>query len=85
MSRRNVVPDVCKIYIDRRALPGDDYEAAIQEVREIAERAIAGIPGASVEVLPRTPVSPAVLADPDSDQVRKRSSRRTAGLISIRS
>ena len=68
--KANVVPDVCKIYIDRRALPGDDYEAAIQEVREIAERAIAGIPGASVEVLPRTPVSPAVLADPDSDQVR---------------
>jgi len=66
---RNVVPDRCEIYIDRRAMPGEDLNQSIAEVREIAERAIAHAPGTTVDVL--TPRAfPAVMSEPDAAHVQ---------------
>jgi succinyl-diaminopimelate desuccinylase len=48
--KNNVVPDRCRIYVDRRIIPGEDPEQDVQEIREIAQRAIAAVPGARVEV-----------------------------------
>jgi acetylornithine deacetylase/succinyl-diaminopimelate desuccinylase family protein len=48
--KQNVVPDRCSIYIDRRIIPGENPEDNVREIREIAERAIASVPEASVEV-----------------------------------
>jgi len=47
----NVVPDVCKIEVDRRILPEDDFDAAFGELKALALKA-----GASeVELLTGTP------------------------------
>lgn len=48
--KANVVPDRCEIFIDRRAIPGEDIVQSVNEVREIAERAIANVPGTSVVI-----------------------------------
>ncbi len=32
---RNTIPDVCKIYIDRRTVPGDTPESIVREIEEI--------------------------------------------------
>ena len=66
---RNVVPDRCSIYIDRRAMPGEDLAASAQEVRAIVEEAIKAVPGATVEVLiPRA--YPAMMSQPDAPHVQ---------------
>jgi len=66
--KANVVPDRCEIYIDRRALPGDDLQGAVEEVRQIAERAVQNVPGTSVEVV--APLSAeAIMNEPDAPQV----------------
>lgn len=51
--KQNVVPDRCTIYIDRRTIPGESPEVSVAEVREIAERVVASIPGLRVEVTGR--------------------------------
>jgi succinyl-diaminopimelate desuccinylase len=48
--KQNVVADRCRIYIDRRIIPGEDPQADVDEVRAVAERAISGMPGLRVEV-----------------------------------
>lgn len=48
--KANVVPDMCSIYVDRRIVPGETPDAVRDEIREIAEKAIAGIEGMRVEV-----------------------------------
>jgi succinyl-diaminopimelate desuccinylase len=48
--KQNVVPDRCEIYIDRRIIPGENPDENVAEVREIAERAVAELPGVTVEV-----------------------------------
>ena len=35
--RPNVVPDFCKIGIDRRLVPGESYNSAIAEIQEILD------------------------------------------------
>jgi succinyl-diaminopimelate desuccinylase len=71
--KQNVVPDRCSIYVDRRIIPGENPNDNVQEIREIAERAIASVPGTSVEVRglglgaasmsePNSPVVKAMLA-----------------------
>jgi succinyl-diaminopimelate desuccinylase len=66
--KANVVPDRCKVYIDRRALPGDDLKGAVEEVRRIAERAVQNVPGTSVDVV--APMSAeAIMNPPDAPQV----------------
>ncbi len=48
--KANVVPDMCQIYVDRRIVPGETPDAVREEIREIAEKAIAGVEGLRVEV-----------------------------------
>lgn len=73
--KTNVVPDRCSIYVDRRIIPGEKPEDVVTEIREIAERAIANVPGMRVEVeaasfrgreailnAPESPVAQAMLA-----------------------
>src|SRR3954447_19953901 len=63
--KTNVIPDRCTIHVDRRILPGETPEGVVAEVRAIAERAIAGVPGLRVETSePRG--RQAIEADPDS-------------------
>jgi len=67
--KQNVVPDRCTIYIDRRIIPGEDPHEDVREIREIAERAISNVAGASVEVV-GLGLSPAAMSDEDSAVVR---------------
>ncbi|MDQ3654639.1 MAG: M20 family metallopeptidase [Chloroflexota bacterium] len=48
--KANVVPDYAKIYVDRRLVRGEMPGVVIEEIREISVRAVAGMPGISVEV-----------------------------------
>lgn len=67
--KENVVPDLCSIYIDRRIIPGEDPAAVVQEIREVAERAVAGIEGVSVDV-EGLGLTAASMSDPESRTVR---------------
>ena len=63
--KTNVIPDRCTIHIDRRILPGETPEGVVTEIRAIAERAIAGVPGLRVET--SAPIGRlAIEADPES-------------------
>ncbi|MCX2727656.1 M20 family metallopeptidase [Thermomicrobium sp. 4228-Ro] len=70
--KTNVVPDRCSIYIDRRLIPGEEPEMAVEEVREIAERAVAATPGLRVivEAAPEWPGRRAIVQPEDSPLVR---------------
>ncbi|MFN8511305.1 MAG: M20 family metallopeptidase [Thermomicrobiales bacterium] len=63
--KTNVIPDRCEIYVDRRIIPGETPAAVAAEIREVAERAIAAVPGLRVEVHQRTGRQ-AIEADPES-------------------
>ncbi len=63
--KTNVIPDRCEIYVDRRIIPGETPEAVAAEIREVAERAIAAVPGLRVEVRQRTGRT-AIESDPES-------------------
>lgn len=67
--KQNVVPDRCSIYIDRRIIPGENPDDNVREIREIAERAIAGVPGTTVEVR-GLGLTPATMSEPESPVVR---------------
>lgn len=66
----NVVPDRCAIFIDRRIIPGEDPAAATTEIRAVAEQAIAGTPGITVEVTPTAGTLPATMSDPHGGLAR---------------
>lgn len=68
--KANVVPDRCTIYVDRRLAPGEDPQEAFDEIREIAERAVAGMPGVGAFVEAATEMRPATMSDPDSPLVQ---------------
>jgi succinyl-diaminopimelate desuccinylase len=67
--KQNVVPDRCSIYIDRRIIPGENPEDNVREIREIAERAVASVPDASVEVR-GLGLGAASMSEPDSPVVK---------------
>lgn len=60
--KTNVVPDFASIDIDR-LVPGEDLDAVRDEIRGIAQRAISGMPGITVEVIDVGHSGPATLAD----------------------
>ncbi len=64
--KTNVIPDRCDIYVDRRIIPGETPEAVAAEILEIAERAIAAVPGLRVEVSQPRGGRLAIVADPES-------------------
>lgn len=48
--KSNVVPDYARIYVDRRLVPGETPDQVVKEIEAIARKAVAGMPGISVEV-----------------------------------
>jgi succinyl-diaminopimelate desuccinylase len=69
--KTNVVPDSCEIYVDRRIIPGEKPEDVVIEIRGVAEKAVADIPGMSVTVdFARFGGREAILNEPDSEIVR---------------
>jgi len=67
--KQNVVADQCSIYVDRRIIPGEDPQASVDEIREIAERAVAGMAGIRVEVV-AAGLGAASMSEPDSPVVQ---------------
>ena len=67
--KQNVVSDRCQVYIDRRIIPGETSDGAVDEIRQIAERVVAPIPGMRVEVTGPSGVT-ATLSDPESPLVK---------------
>jgi succinyl-diaminopimelate desuccinylase len=67
--KQNVVADRCQIYVDRRIIPGEDPQAGVDEIREIAERAVAELSGIRVEVV-AAGVGAASMSEPDSPVVQ---------------
>ncbi len=61
----NVIPDRCEIHIDRRILPEETPATVLAEIREIAERALAGDSKLRVEVVEKMSRS-AMLTDAGS-------------------
>ncbi len=68
--KANVVPDLCSIYIDRRIVPGEEPERSAAEIRGIAEEAVAGMNGITVEVTMKEGALPATVSSPDAPLVR---------------
>lgn len=68
--KANVVPDRCSIFIDRRLVPGEDPAETTAEIRLIAEQAIAGLPGMSVQVENPQEARAATMSDPDGALAR---------------
>ena len=66
----NVVPDRCRVYVDRRLIPGEDPAEARAEIAAIAIRAVAGLPGIRLETGPVRESRPATMGDPASPLVR---------------
>lgn len=63
--KANVVPDRCRIYIDRRLIPGEEPAASTAEIAEIAREAIRKLEGLAVEIRPSFEALPATMSDPD--------------------
>jgi succinyl-diaminopimelate desuccinylase len=63
--KTNVIPDRCAIHLDRRVLPSEEPEEVVAEIRRVAERAVAGVPGLRVEVALKAS-RPAFESDPAS-------------------
>lgn len=53
--KENVVPDFARIYVDRRTVPGEDPDECRAEILDIAQRAVANVPGTTVELEQRYP------------------------------
>jgi succinyl-diaminopimelate desuccinylase len=63
--KANVVPDRCRIYVDRRLIPGEDPAVATGEIAAIAQAAVRDLPGIAVVVHPTPDALPATMSDPD--------------------
>lgn len=68
--KNNVVADRCELFVDRRLVPGETVTGTREEIRAIAERVIAGMPGLSVTVEPRWMGLEASLTPDDHPLVR---------------
>lgn len=74
--KANVVADRCTIYVDRRIIPGEVPQDAVDEIREVAEAAVAGLEGIRVEVEGRG-LGEASMSAPDSPVVQAMLSANT--------
>lgn len=68
--KENVVPDRCRIFIDRRLIPGENPAEALAEIDAIATRAVADLPGIRLETRPFREARLATMSDPASSLVR---------------
>lgn len=66
----NVVPDRCVVSIDRRFVPGEDPEASLAEIQEIANAGASAVPGSRVEVTFGSEASRSSIIPPDSPLVQ---------------
>jgi succinyl-diaminopimelate desuccinylase len=67
--KNNVVPDRCLVFVDRRLVPGEDPNESTAEIEAVAQAALDGIPGLTVEVRPNWMARRASLIDEDSPLV----------------
>ena len=65
----NVVADRCAIYVDRRLVPGEEPAAAVAEIDQIAQRAVADDAGLRVETRLAGEGRGATMSDPGSPLV----------------
>ena len=68
--KANVVPDRCRIYIDRRLIPGEDPAETTAEIAAIAQAAVREFPGIGVEIATPAGMLPATMSDPDGALAR---------------
>ncbi|MFN8593746.1 MAG: M20 family metallopeptidase [Thermomicrobiales bacterium] len=68
--KANVVPDRCRIFIDRRLVPGEDPAATTAEIREIATAAVASLPGVGVTVTQSPEQRASTMSDPEGALAR---------------
>jgi succinyl-diaminopimelate desuccinylase len=68
--KSNVVPDRCAIFVDRRLIPGEDPLATTAEIRDIAEEAIADLPGIDAQVILTPDRFAATMSDPEGHLAR---------------
>jgi succinyl-diaminopimelate desuccinylase len=67
--KHNVVADRCEIFVDRRIVPGEDPATTVEEMLDVARRAVADLPGIGIEAEPRW-LGAATMSDPDAPAVR---------------
>ncbi|MGH2531328.1 MAG: M20 family metallopeptidase [Thermomicrobiales bacterium] len=68
--KENVVPDRCMIAIDRRLIPGENPDDSLAEIAEVAQCAVASMPGVSVVVEFSGERRTATMSDPASPLVQ---------------
>lgn len=68
--KANVVPDRCRIFVDRRLVPGEDPVATTAEIREIAAAAVAALPGIGVTVTQSPEQRASTMSDPEGALAR---------------
>jgi succinyl-diaminopimelate desuccinylase len=49
-TKTNVVPDHCVATVDLRTLPGQDHQAIVEEVRDLAAELVSTVPGLLIDV-----------------------------------
>jgi succinyl-diaminopimelate desuccinylase len=83
--KTNVIAERCVVSIDRRLVPGESSHAAVEQIREICERAVASA-GATVQVRPMLQVEPCeVAADaPIVDRCRRAYRHVTGRDVTVR-
>ena len=69
-QQSNIVPDRCAIQIDRRLLPGEAPEDAVDEVKRVVSESLAGIPESDIEFEEPSLVDFALDGSPDDPQVK---------------
>ncbi len=68
--KENVVADYCRVTVDRRLVPGEDPADAVAEINTIAQGAVAGMSGISVEVTALREGRAAIVSDASSPLVQ---------------
>ena len=66
----NRVADKCRLWLDRRIMPGEDFEKIRKRMREVATNACKTIEGTSIEFTPLFNGINAVRTNPDSEIVK---------------
>lgn len=69
----SIVPESCKIEMDRRLLPGETREAAMQEIREILDEYAAQVEPLRYELFSQGEVAANINTSPDDPFVRQAS------------
>ncbi|MDX1412881.1 MAG: M20 family metallopeptidase [Candidatus Promineifilaceae bacterium] len=66
----NIVPDYCKVEMDRRLLPGETREVAMDEIRELLDEYNAVVEPLKYELFSKGKVAPNINTNPDEPFVQ---------------